>query len=129
MRAWLRGWQVSGPSITFQQYDLGTESEEKRACGLQPGEGGVRVKRDWGLRGAGGHQEDRQCRESLWFYLLHSFAGLANIFRISNALYVSQDPVRKSCLKESPKDFTGRGAPWYENVPGNHRPPSFLASH
>ena len=92
-------------------------------------EGGLRVERDWGLRWAGGHQEDRQCRESLWFYLLHSFAGLANIFRISNALYPSQDPVRKSCLKESPKDFTGRGAPWYENVPGNHRPPSFLASH
>lgn len=93
VRGWPHGWQVSGPSITFQQYDLGTESEEKRACGLQPREGGVRVKRDWGLRGAGGHQEDRQCRESLWFYLLHSFAGLANIFRISNALYLSQDLV------------------------------------
>lgn len=118
-----------GQASHFSNMILVRRVRGKRACGLQPGEGALRVKRDWGLRWAGGHQEDRQCRESLWFYLLHSFAGLANIFRISNALYPSQDPVRKSCLKESPKDFTGRGAPWYENVPGNHRPPSFLASH
>lgn len=48
VRGWPRGWRLSGPSITFQQYDLGTESEGKRACGLQPGEGGL------GSKGTGG---------------------------------------------------------------------------
>lgn len=48
MRGVAEGWQVSGPSITFQQYDLGTESEGEAGLWSSARRGGLRVKRDWG---------------------------------------------------------------------------------
>lgn len=74
VRGWPRGWQVSGPSITFQQYDLGTESEGSVLVVFSQERGGLRVK-GLGAEMGWGPSGGQTCLESSGFYLLHSFTG------------------------------------------------------